>query len=358
MRPITIHNPTQAGVTVIPNSFLDCYMPQANGEFVKIYLFFLRAQNSGQSFDLTSAADQMNCTERDIVRALKYWEKAQLLSLTLDSSGTVTDIYFLEIPREPQAAAAKEEPALPDAVSSEAASSKPQNTQKEAPPEKVPVTPDRIRELKENEDIVQLLYIAEQYLGRTLTATDTNTLLYFYDQLKMSADLIEYLIEYCVSKGSRSIRYIEKVALGWHAEEITTVSMAKQSASTFHKDYFTIMKALGIKNRNPVSLEISMMDTWLKDYGFTLDIIVEACTRTVLQTGQPSMQYTDKILLDWQKHGVKHKKDIEALDSAHRSRKKSVPKESAPKSGQKNRFNNFHQRDYDFDEYEKKLLNQ
>ena len=133
--------------------------------------------------------------------------------------------------------------------------------------------------------------------------------------------------------------------------------MAKQSTTTYHKDYFTIMRALGIKNRNPVSLEISMMNTWLKEYGFTLDIIVEACTRTVLQTGQPSMQYTDKILLDWQKHGVKHKKDIEALDHAHKNRKKNV-KEEPPKSASNNRFNNFHQREYDFDEYEKKLLNQ
>ena len=352
MRPITIHSLSHAGVTVIPNSFLDDYMPQANGEFVKIYLFLLRAQSSSESFDLTVAADRLNCTERDIVRALKYWEKAGLLSLTLDSSENVSDIYFLNMPdRTPSAAAKEEEEASKPEESPEAVS-----PVKKAP-EKVRITPDRIKELKKNEDIVQLLYIAEQYLGRPLTATDTNTIFYFYDQLEMSADLIEYLIEYCVSKGSRSIRYIEKVALGWHEDGITTVSMAKQSTTTYHKDYFTIMRALGIKNRNPVSLEISMMNTWLKEYGFTLDIIEEACTRTVLQTGQPSMQYTDKILLDWQKHGIKHKKDIEALDHAHKNRKKNV-KEEPPKSASNNRFNNFHQREYDFDEYEKKLLNQ
>ena len=355
MSPITIHNLPQAGVTVISNSFLDYYMPQANGEFVKIYLFLLRAQNSSQPFDLTSAADQMNCTERDIIRALKYWEKAGLLSLTLDSAGSVSDIYFLDMPVNTQTAAAKEAPAPSPA---EPAAQKDLSTPPKKAPEKAAVTPDRIKELKENEDIVQLLYIAEQYLGRTLTATDTNTILYFYDQLEMSADLIEYLIEYCVSKGSRSIRYIEKVALGWHEDGITTVSMAKQSTNTYHKDYFTILKALGIKNRNPVSLEVTMMNTWLKEYGFTLDIIVEACTRTVLQTGQPSMQYVDKILLEWKKHGVKHKKDIEALDTAHKKRKKISREESPQKASQNNRFNNFHQRDYDFDEYEKKLLNQ
>ena len=29
------------GVTILPNAFLDGYMPEANGEFVKIYLYLL-----------------------------------------------------------------------------------------------------------------------------------------------------------------------------------------------------------------------------------------------------------------------------------------------------------------------------
>ena len=36
---------------------------------------------------------------------------------------------------------------------------------------------------------------------------------------------------------------------------------------------------------------------------------------------------------------------------------KAVSKADKPKSAAPNRFNNFHQRDYDFAEYEKKLLN-
>ena len=36
------------------------------------------------------------------------------------------------------------------------------------------------------------------------------------------------------------------------------------------------------------------MNTWLNDYGFTMDIIQEACSRTVLSTGQPSFQYVEK----------------------------------------------------------------
>ena len=141
-----------------------------------------------------------------------------------------------------------------------------------------------------------LIYICEQYLGKTLTPTDTRKILFFYDELKMSVDLIDFLIQYCVGRGHKSMRYIETVAMAWSKEGITTVEMAKDSTSRYGRDYFTILKAMGIANRNPVDSEIVMMDTWLKDYGFSMDMIQEACSRTIMQTGQPSFQYAHKIL--------------------------------------------------------------
>lgn len=95
--------------------------------------------------------------------------------------------------------------------------------------QKQELTPDRIRELKQNEEIIQILYIAEQYLGKTLTPTESQKLLFFYDGLGLSADLIEYLLEYCVSHNHKSIRYIEKVAIAWAENGVTTVEQAKQS---------------------------------------------------------------------------------------------------------------------------------
>ena len=54
----------------------------------------------------------------------------------------------------------------------------------------------------------------------------------------MSVDLIDYLIEYCVGRDHRSIRYIETVAMAWREEGITTVEMAKDSTSRYSKEYF------------------------------------------------------------------------------------------------------------------------
>ena len=219
---------------------------------------------------------------------------------------------------------------------------------------------ETLKELKQNDEIVQLLYIAEQYLGKTLTPTEMKKILFFYDELKFSPDLIEYLIEYSVSRGHKSMRYIETVALAWADEGITTVTMAKEANSRYAKEYFTIFKSMGISGRNPVDTEISLMNTWLNDYGFTMDIIQEACSRTVLSTGQPSFQYADKILSGWKDKNVRTLADVRLLDAQHQRQKleKNTQRKAASKPAASNRFNNFHQRQYDFNEYEKKLLNQ
>ncbi|MBU5482470.1 DnaD domain protein [Blautia sp. MSJ-19] len=354
MAMITLHTTSQPEVTILSNTFIDNYMPEANGEFVKVYIYLLRALSSAPvSFSLEQMADRLLCTERDILRALKYWAKQQLLSLDFTDSNKLCGISLLT----PGSSSA----AVPHEIAGTSDLSASQDVETPSSPLRTDaLTPDRVRELKQNEDIIQLLYVSEQYLGKTLSPTEIQKILFFYDGLEMPADLIEYLIEYCVGHNHKSIRYIEKVALAWTEEGITSVEEAKQSGSRYSKEYFSILKALGITNRNPVDTEITLMDTWLKTYGFSMEIIQEACNRTVLQTGQASFQYTDKILEGWKKKEVRTLDDVRALDSEHQKRKQAR-KQSASKpapAASSNRFNNFQQREYNFDEYEKHLLNQ
>ena len=371
MAMITLQNSSMTEVTVLSNTFIDNYMPEANGEFVKVYIYLLRSlSNAPVSFSPEQMADRLLCTERDILRALKYWAKQELLVLDFTDSDKLCGIALLSPDKHTETASSVsasvetvstvEQPAV-QAASAPSATAEPSvTTGKASSDKKQELTPERIRELKQNEEIIQILYIAEQYLGKTLSPTESQKLLFFYDGLGLSADLIEYLLEYCVSHNHKSIRYIEKVAIAWAEEGITTVEQAKRSNSRYNKEYFTILKALGITNRNPVETEITLMDTWLKTYCFSMEIIQEACNRTVLQTGQASFQYTDKILEGWKKKEVKTLDDIRSLDDEHQkrrqSRKAAARKPAAPASN--NRFNNFEQREYDFSEYEKHLLNQ
>lgn len=396
MSLISLQNSSELEITILSNRFIDNFMPRANGEFVKVYIYLLRAVSSSpSSFSLEHMADRLFCTERDIFRALKYWEGEKILSLTYTTDRQLSGITLLEpfadaghmessassenifstagtssSPVSAQMAAGISQPvaltgSAPKNVSlssSNSAVSGGTSSELSTSADYIrSLTPDHISELKQNEEVSQLLYIAEQYLAKTLTPTEMQKIFFFYDELHMSADLIEYLVEYCVSRGRKSMRYIETVALAWTRDGVTTVEMARDASSRFSKDYYTILKAMGISGRNPVENEISYIDTWRKTYGFDLELIQEACSRTVLSTGQPSFQYADKILSGWKKKNVHTLEDVRLLDAEHKKRQleKAVSRKKQPaaQSQSNNRFNNFHQRDYDFTEYEKRLLN-
>ena len=354
MHTFTLQDERSAQVTAVPDLFLDYYMPSANGEFVKVYLYLLRAAGCREvNVSLSSIADFFFCTETDVIRALRYWEKAGLLALSFDDGGIVTNIRLLPLTVPGQTAN------VPESAGKTEVSASASGEEIQTPAKPKQLSSGRIQALKQNEDIRQLLFLSEQYLGRTLSPGDISRILYFYDEHHFSAELLEYLVEYCVSKGSTSLHYIEKVGLAWHEAGITTVEMAKQETTTYNRKYFPILKAFGIRNRNPVSREIADMDRWLDEYGFSQELIAEACARTIAQTGQPSFSYAEGILSKWKAQNVRTLQDVRALDEQHRQKQKTSARDaSAQKSSAPNRFNNFHQREYDYAKLEQQLLNQ
>ncbi len=339
MANISLHTSNVKQVTCVSNAFIDEYMKDANGEYVKIYLYLLRCLGQeDRDFSLSAMADVLDHTEKDIQRALKYWEKLHLLHLEYDQNRHLTGICVV------------------DSVSADKDTA---NTDLSAPITTVipldkhgEYSADELAKFKENEDIKELLFITQTYLGRPLSMSDTNMILYWYDQMHFSTDLIEYLVEYCIEKGHKNIRYMEKVAIGWADSNVRTVEDAKKAASIHSQAYYGVMKALGISGRNLIETETDYIEKWTNEYGFALDIITEACKRTILSIQKPSFEYTDSILTNWHKASIHHLEDIAKMDQARSASNKSTKK--IPSGN--NRFINFTQRNNDYEDLETKLL--
>ena len=73
MSTFSINTTYPVDVTLLPNVFLDTYMPSANGEFVKIYLYLLRMAGRNADFSLAAVADALSCTEADAARGFGSW---------------------------------------------------------------------------------------------------------------------------------------------------------------------------------------------------------------------------------------------------------------------------------------------
>ena len=390
MNALTITNHFQTNSTMLPNSFIDHYMASANGEFVKVYLFLLRhMDDSRSSLTISMIADCLNNTENDVLRAFRYWESVGLLSLVYDETGAITGLEFT--------AAAQADQVSENATGSSAAQVTNNTTStaraayishspsistegvgfisREAvaadasKPGKSTVSADtavagsssvqqeaRKDDMKAQKELKSLFFIAEQYLGKTLTHTDVDTITYFYDTLHMSADLIEYLIESCVENNHKSMHYIQKVAISWTENGVRTISQAKEQSAAYSRNCYTVLNAFGIKNRGPAVSELAFINKWGDEYGFSADIIQEACRRTITATHQPSFEYADKILSKWYQNNVHHLKDIVTLDETYQKEKPAYRFPSRQKNLTKN-LNNFERRNYDMDSLEEKLLN-
>ena len=410
MTAINISSDIATSFTTVSDIFIDQYMPKANGEFVKVYLYLLRATGSGAGIaTISEIADHFSNTEADIIRALNYWASDGILQVQTGADGQIMGINLCSLSVSGMQAAQSN---IQSAVADNAAQNNLQNSVvnnaaqnilqnsvvnnaaqnistvntrmhdsvveklKSQTPDKAAssqkeYTLDEIKEFRKNPDISELFFIIETYLKHTLSSTDTNMVLYWLDELHFSTDLVEYLVEYCITKGHSSLRYMNKVALGWADAGIKTVDQAKDDAAAHSQIYYSVMKALGITGRNLVDSEVSLINKWVGEYGFDIELVKAACSKTISAIQKPSFEYTDSILANWRKKDVHTLKDVEVLDANFAKANKASATGSSqgtnaangsskPKSNNsssKNKFNNFNQRNNDYDKLEKLFLN-
>jgi len=361
MARLTIYKDNYADSTVVSNRFIDDYMKDANDAQLKIYLYLIRMLNASHATSVSDIADKFNHTEKDVLRALKYWEKKQLLSLDFDADKNLIGIHLRDLTRSDTSAPGALTPLIPfdTAISPAsqnapgAAYDKPDKSAEEAETAhyaKPNYSPDQLREFKERQDTAQLLFIAESYIGRPLTPGEIRTILFFTDILHFSDDMIDYLIQYCVDKDKKDFKYIEKVAVNWAEEGLVTPKQAQKYSTRYDKNVYAIMNELG-KSGSPTAKELEYITRWTREYGFANDIIFEACERTVLATDKHRFEYAEGILNNWNKAEVHNKADIRKMDDLHQQKRKS-----ADRPASSNKFNQFAQNNYDFDQLEKELL--
>jgi DnaD domain protein len=369
MARIALYKDNYADSTVVSNLFIDEYMKDANDAQLKVYFYLLRMLNAEQAISVSGIADKFNHTEKDVIRALKYWEKQQILDLDFDDNKTLVGIHLRDL--STQAAPAPQHNILltsgpsqmqntPAGVSVIPAAAIPQvsaavvpTTPQETvnPYAKPAYSLDQLREFKEREETSQLLFIAEAYIGKPLTPSEIKTILFFTDVLHFSEDLIDYLLQYCVERGKKDFKYIEKVAVNWAEEGITTPKQAQKFSTRYDRSVYSIMNSLG-RSTSPTAKELEFINRWTRDYGFSTDIILEACERSSLATDKHRFEYAEGILNSWRQANVRHKADIQQMDDSFQKKKTAKP----ASSGSSNRFTQFTQNSYDFAALEKEIL--
>lgn len=328
----------ESQTTQISNIFIDEYMPKAHPPYVMVYLYAYRhASNGNDTLTNQSIAEALDLLESDVIRSWKYWQKQGLITLSEDGS-----VHFLPVQSKNKETKKTIQKSIFD-----------------TPPK---YTQEEMLAIGTNSPTAKKLFaLAEQYLGRTLSYQDMNTVLSFHEWLGLPLEVIELLFNYCSEINRCHLNYIEKIAVGWAEQGITTPDRALEYIQLRQNGYKQIMKALGQANRIPAPSEEKLIQKWISEYHFTMEMILIACEKTILQIGKASFTYVNKILEQWHGNHIQSPQDVEISDKNYQSSKQSQKTvtiqnknySSKPNKPKQNRFVNYEQRQWNFEELEK-----
>lgn len=364
MSCINMKNSMNIGFLPLSNAFIERYISKAKAVFVCIYIYSLKKCIDGEKLSLKGTAEEFDILESDVLNAWKFWKKEGIVDFEENEDGFFLEFFDIlnrddkafdknenetnEISEVKEIKEAKEanEESDKNCEENEKRTTAFVGTRENMPDYSV----EELNVYAENQQIKELFKRAEKAFSSMLDYRKMKLVFSLYDWLGMPVTLIEFLIKYCVSKGKgRSLKYIETVAIDWHERGIDTAYKAQELVRVFDNNYKEIMKELGISFIVPADRQTKFMDDWISK--LPLDLIKEACRRTVLKTGKPAFEYADSIIQKWYKQGIKSIEDVEKTDlEFNRNKKEAKDKAQVSKKNTKpNGFVNYEQRTWDFD---------
>lgn len=333
----------------ISNLFIDHYMPNADGEFVKLYLYLVRTLQSGNVILLADVASTLNCSMKDVCRGIRYWADMGVLNLEYDANGKPVALTLLQLTKptmeedlgldllsqpkvtadqEPkQLAPAKSKPVPQRAERPAVANVQPTSSQEAittaVEPSNIettttqaarPASPKVYVHHYSNEDLqriksgqdknwTDLIFTWESLMKKSITQRDTEILLYIYDELQFEPKAIEYMVEYCANANYQSnSNFLNTLALYWYDQGIRTTEQAKEFIDQHNRLNLEVQRHLGLDHMITPT-EMQSIDTWTRKYGFNSDMIIEACSRAVSHQS-PNFSYVAKILKTWKESNI------------------------------------------------------
>ncbi len=311
----------------VPVAFIEKYLPHANANFVKVYLTGLSQCGCELPLDNAGIAALLELLESDVAAAWRYWEKEGVVVIRL-SRDNKPIIAFKDL----SSPLIRTAPCRPSYTSEELS-----------------------QYMQTNSNLRELFSIAQGILQKPLNSNDLSIIYSFYDFLCMPLDVIPMLLTYCMSAGKKSMRYIEKTAIGWMEDGIDTVEKAERFLKSREEETRKInglCNAFGIQDRRVTDSELKYMRQWLFSFRLPIDLIRTAYDICAINTGKLSFPYIHTVLQSWHKDGITTCEQAKKL----KMEPKKTPEAATPSPKASTKFSNFTQRPIESKAYDYKDL--
>lgn len=270
--------------TEVENIFINEYMPQAPGDYVKVYLYALLYAK--QEIDIThrNLASQLGITEEAVDLAWKYWENMRVVRREILSNAPLDyDVVFVNLRELMYAGPA-------------------------------PVPQKSTEQAKElcADELKGLFDYVEDLKGKPVSAKEMQEIASWNRELSINTEVIKKAFEHCYGKNKTQLKYIGAVIREWSEKGIKTGQEAEEYLELSGKrygDYKRILNSLGVVGRMATDGEKEVMDKWFDEMGFSLERILDACHKTV-GIQNPNVNYVNRILENWKKEAASFGRDV------------------------------------------------
>lgn len=260
--------------TGVENIFINEHMASAPGDFVKVYLLAL--MYAGLELDITNEeiARHLGMEHEDVLKAWTYWEKIGAVRKIRKSAEDKFDydIEFVVLKEQLYGKSTRKNYTVESNTQSQMAD----------------------KEIRDMFDAI------EKITGRVISGTEMMEVLSWINDFGATPEIIVYGYSYCVQKKKKDIKYIAAVIKAWASDGLRDViSVEKYLSENEKKQYLykRVFQALGF-SRNATEEERRIMDTWFETMEFTLNRVLEACSKTS-GISNPNINYVNKVLINW-----------------------------------------------------------
>lgn len=277
--------------TDVENMFINEYLPGAPGDYVKVYLYGLLYAQHEAAMTHEMMAAQLGLSQKTVAEAWSYWEQMGVVKKIPSKDGGILgfDIEFVNLREEMYGNSIKDEK---QAGEDEPAAKRPSGPLYDA-------------------GFKRLLDSAEKTMGRPLSSAESGEIVSWLNQLGASEDLIKCAFEYCCERGKANVKYIGKVVLQWHSQGLSAEAEIREYIKNLDERqsiYKKVLHSLGL-NRNATEAERKLINSWIDDFKFNTERILEACDKTI-STASPNLRYVNKVLENWANEAAQQGRDV------------------------------------------------
>ena len=245
----------------------------------------------------SEVASFIGCTESELLSAISFWRGAGVIEAEESTAEIVQTEKTNAEKKVDKKSAVSKKAALADEL--------PKYT-----------TVELTGLLEEHKDMAVLIDECQRAVGKVFNTHEINVIIGLLDYLKLDAEYILLLIDYCKKMGKSSLHYIKKCAFSFYDEGITESHILAEKIRKMEAVAGLegeIKTLFGMHGRQLTTKEKKFIAAWIGEYGYGIDVIKKAYEMTIDTIHEPVPAYANAIIERWHANGLN---DIAAIEAA------------------------------------------